>query len=569
MRNPRHAAIIGVVSVLSLATGVLWNRSSGLADEAGPEKVVKAFDFEAGVDGWITLDPAATVEVATGAGQAKEGKGALAFTYTPTKGAFSVVGRQELQIAGARSMSFSIKTSQAAILIVTLKEKDESRYQTNFYSPGGTWASVSLDFSELTLTEDTTDENHQLDVDQVDGFGILDMEVVRAQGTDNPGKRSTLYLDEVRFLSTPVRSALDKGMLDDFENGMNWYPMHISLKAHEVGFDQDTRATLTEAPASVKSGKHALEFHYKVTPGSASVLSKRIAGGVLAEASALRFWERTSAATALIVALNERGGGRYNTTVYCPKDQYQQVCLKTSEFKLDDDSKDANNQLDLGEVASIDITDAAGFLATFTQERIDQERTLLLDGMEVVPKSNENAAGQEGKAVWSEDFRGGTILWIPVQVAFNPLAVKVFPEGSLSVVHPKERGDDSTALEYTYFVTGNTVAGLFRGIRPLKAGSARSMWLVARSESDTTLMVNLKERDESEYHHKVAMNKSDGWKVIGLPLSEFTLSEDKTDENNQLDLDQLKELALVDMSMGIGNPGKNTLWIESISLSAK
>src|SRR4051812_25794647 len=87
-----------------------------------------------------------------------------------------------------------------------------------------------------------------------------------------------------------------------FEDGVGrWMAMGPSSKV----------ALTREAP-HVKEGKAGLQYDYSVAKGEMGALLLPMPDGALAKAKAVRFWVRADAATTLVVALQEKQGGRYS-----------------------------------------------------------------------------------------------------------------------------------------------------------------------------------------------------------------------------------------------------------------
>jgi len=575
MQNASKLTLILLVG--AWLASILWLPRSAAPQHDLPQgDLVQFFSFDEGVGGWTSLDTEAVIKQETDPSQVKVGKGALSFQFTPRKGALSLLSYNNLMIKGANAATFFLKSSEPTVVVFILHERDDSRYQALRYTPAGEWVRHDVHFSDLTLADDASDENDQLDPDQVDAVILADIEVIYAQSAQKTGAPRLMLLDELAFLIAPDRTGDEKLILDDFEDGVGaWFPMQMS-SGEVPSFDASALLRATAERGDVKSGRQALEFRYRITPHQFPVLLHQLAGKKLADSMGVRMWVKTDAPTVLVVSLGERGGGRYSTPFFCPGNRYQQVTLKVADFALDDDAKDANGRLDLATVNSLTIADAASFLATHFQGIAAGERTLYLDRLEMLPKTpvergsggDERTGREELRSLWQDDFREGVIRWLPLRLNLNPLSISLLTDGTLEIVESPDRAIGAKALQFSYTVSTNSLAVLMRPLVLDKADFARSLHLVLRTDADTTLMVNLKERDESEYRYQLPLGKADGWKDLAIPLTIFKLGEDKTDENNRLDPGQLKEIALADISMGVGNAGRNTLWIESVSLMA-
>jgi len=134
---------------------------------------------------------------------AKAGKQSLKMTYT--RGAAKVQGLlrslEKLDLGKATRLELSLKTSQDGMFIVSLEEKDGSRYQqiVDLKAADG-WKSLSYDFSTFTKTDDTQDENDKLDADQIKEMSVADFTTLAGAGA---GVENILRVDEVFFALQP------------------------------------------------------------------------------------------------------------------------------------------------------------------------------------------------------------------------------------------------------------------------------------------------------------------------------------------------------------------------------
>ena len=92
-------------------------------------------------------------------------------------------------------LSFWVRTIQKPIDFVVFAQErtDESRYQVAVHlEPADGWNQLEYDLATFKLADDTKDENDQLDFDQIQNIGIIDIGGIMLQSGD-----STLLLDEV------------------------------------------------------------------------------------------------------------------------------------------------------------------------------------------------------------------------------------------------------------------------------------------------------------------------------------------------------------------------------------
>jgi hypothetical protein len=86
------------------------------------------------------------------------------------------------------------------------------------------------------------------------------------------------------------------------------------------------------------------------------------------------------------------------------------------------------------------------------------------------------------------------------------------------------------------------------------------------SEVEATVIISMKERDGSEYTQFIELTAGDELQPYEFDLASFTLSDDSQDENGQLDLTQVKELSIADVSVLSGKTvPTNTLWLDDLT----
>jgi hypothetical protein len=109
---------------------------------------------------------------------------------------FRDLGR--VNLAKADRLRLSLRLSQKSLVVVSVKERDGSEYQHAIMpeqSEG--WQTLDLALSEMTLGQDSKDENNRLDPDQIKEISILDASGFA--GGALPTGDTTLELDAVHF----------------------------------------------------------------------------------------------------------------------------------------------------------------------------------------------------------------------------------------------------------------------------------------------------------------------------------------------------------------------------------
>lgn len=570
MSRPVRAIAAGRVSVvlaLVLAAG------AGAFSDA-----LITYDFEDGLDGWTSLDPACGLQATYAPEEVKSGTGALKFVYTPQAGALQAVHISGLTVIGAQSLRFWLRTTASTTVAVSVSEHDGSNYMAMFHSPASTWQSVALPLGDFILDEHSTDENGRLDDDQIGSIALLDLATFVASNPDaarlfgsGTGER-TLWLDDFVISSDAVpqrtrkRSRANYTMivLDDFEAGpLQW------LALGPASIAKDT----TNVPDSAT----ALRVQYEVGKAISAVATQIAMPQEAASARAVSLQVRTDDPTAYAVLLTEEDKSTYIATFYIPDAKWHRIDIPLTAFKLDAKPQDEiaqmkpeeaathideNEHLDVDQVRSIQLMDLASL--TGTNPEISGLfgakagiRWLWVDELALssrrVPARTVVREKADGRELVLDGFESEPIAWMP----HGEVAVSLV-EGNAGA------GEASLRLEYD---TGpRRLVALMRDLQGLQTQDMTGVSFLAKSDNPTTLAISLEEPDKSRYTALVSVQASQTWREYVVELSQFALDRDSTDENGHLDPGRLRMLSIIDVS-GIAAAGQsNTLWLDEILL---
>jgi hypothetical protein len=365
--------------VAALALCLLAPSLSTAQTEAPAEPIVR-WSFDAEVGGWQSADPAAQPTIATDANviRADETGGVLEYEYTP--GAFSgIVAPVETGLDGARSLHYWLSTTDYALLANVLTEIDGSEYVAMVCSLPGAWQEVALDLGEFELGEDSSDENEQLDADQVQTIAIADITGFLAEAALNETflvapdlEPRIMWLDEFAASTESLGPRWQEFevdgkpavRLDSFEQSpLRWFL--LAGKGIDVDYDQD----------HVADGEFSLRIAYDLPPGKLVGAMTGMNGAPLTGMQRLSLSLMSEVPTTLIVQLKERDGSEYRTIRgITATDALQRLHFGLEELELGDDSQDENGRLDLDQVKEFVLAD--GSLMTETPVRVN---TLWID----------------------------------------------------------------------------------------------------------------------------------------------------------------------------------------------
>lgn len=326
-------------------------QAAAVPEEAAP---VPKVDFEAEeLDSrWSALDAEATLSVTHEAANVGSGRGALELGYRPRQGVFEQIAFSGLGAERANALRLKLKPSSPTSISLGVEEQSGALYQGLLRIEAGKWVAVDACLDELILAENSADADNRLDPEEIRGFFLADLanlpgEAGRALGLKEGEQR--LWLDDLELAQaakTKRRSRVDRLgdewllVLDGFEDDVPWV-----LPIREAGL-----AFVNGAPKT--QGKRALEMTYTLAKG-------RWVGFVcappgrfdLGPGTDLHVWVKAALSARMVIVLEERGGSKYETA-FKPEadDKWHAVRLPLSGFLMDDNARDENGQLDIGQV---------------------------------------------------------------------------------------------------------------------------------------------------------------------------------------------------------------------------
>jgi len=137
-----------------------------------------------------------------------------------------------------------------------------------------------------------------------------------------------------------------------------------------------TTLSLTDVPAGIPKGQRALQVHYRIEAKKLAGVLRNVNG--LSGVGVRVRLKTDTAAPVLVLGLVERDGSSYQHVIRTLPGEWKCFEVSYHQFFLSDDSKDENGRLDPGEVGTLVIADAGGFLPG-----AGGERTLWIDEYEV------------------------------------------------------------------------------------------------------------------------------------------------------------------------------------------
>ena len=324
-------------------------------------------------------------------------------------------------------------------------------------------------------------------------------------------------------------------------------------------------AKISQTHEDAKQGAGALQFDYEVAQGSLNALAAPLAQGALNTWQALTFDIKSDHDTPLILTLREQGGGQFAATFSIAKDQWQRVELMPSDFTLQNnpnDPKDANGKLDVEKIESFSFLDVSQI---FVQGDVNNLISKML------------GVAQGPRTLWLDDviFSSKPLPELPkVETPEDVMSIDPFlrPQiqwmgvGNIALQRAAAEKPADNALQANYEQAPAQIAAIIKLLKPGVLAGKQQMSFQIASEKPAILIVQLEENSGGKYNFTTPVAGGVKPKMVEADFSDFKPSDDSKDDNDQLDLEQVKQIFVMDAAGLLGQgKGENTLWLGRIS----
>lgn len=315
--------------------------------------------------------------------------------------------------------------------------------------------------------------------------------------------------------------------------------------------------------------KNALKFGYTLAKDGIAAMILPVSENEIGTARSFRFSVKASQATTLAAGIQEQGGGRYIALFHAPANKWQTVTLGASDFVLmegPNDPKDPNGKLDLNQIQALAITDITQLLMQGDTELAKKlfgvtpgTRSLTVGEFTVSTESLPSASFFSPADARLDTFAHPQVGWLALGGAMLERATG----GPLTV----------SGLKMTYKQEAGKLNGIARQIpRGRLAGHDKLVVSVA-SEKPAVFLVQLEERSGGKYNYPVTLEgKKSGESLTArelvFPFADFKPSEDSKDPNNKLDLSDVYQILLIDVSglLGTAKGEDNMLYLGGLRI---
>jgi len=347
-----------------------------LAAVAGAQDgLLLAVDFEQDEGGFVALDDESTVWVNREEGVPYAGEGCLQVDYfqrawLPERNMLGLPGTVALPIAeplpGLAGVSFALRSEVSTPVLVMLVEGDDGpRYNRLVWCEAGQWHEVELSLEEFGRdTDGPEDPDGQLTAETVTGLAVIDAGGFLRHIAEQtpmihiePAAQQALRLDDLKLLSTSTVLPADPAA-GVRVNGYDWPPRGIAILGGE---------RVAVSPGTTDDGGMAVKIDYELPAGTLMGIIHQVPRGSLAGVThfTIRLWT-TGPMDAFINIEEKRSEDdkcSYQAFEQLPgADRWQEITVPVSALRLEQGHEDPNGRLDLEQVETIIIGDAAGIV---------------------------------------------------------------------------------------------------------------------------------------------------------------------------------------------------------------
>lgn len=395
------------ISLLSVTTLCLASLARTVQQPGASQGLLLSDTFAGKQAGWMAFGTGGEIRLTPDAAHIKTGKPALAFDYkiAPNQFVAAVLPVGTGSLARMTKLKFWLKTDSSTAVGVILSEKkpEGGNYAAIVWSPKDTWQQIELtpeDFAPSEGPNDPKDPDGKLDLDQIEGVGVIDLGEMFVNLSGKPelpiaveqvAGAHTLDVDDFQALAEAPPAASPKAsasvVIDDFHRPyLSW----LTLGG----------ADLSRSLSGNPLGGPALEVRYQQLEGKFVVIAHPLGHVDLHGSGSLSFDIASNKDAQIVMALEKRKPGsnegpRYNASFQVPGNrQVLHKSISFAEFQLDENGPaDPEGKLNPDQIKSVSLLDIT---AAFSHEQ--QQNTLWLGQLKAeLQPPGKGVQGQAGQ----------------------------------------------------------------------------------------------------------------------------------------------------------------------------
>lgn len=336
--------------------------------------------------------------------------------------------------------------------------------------------------------------------------------------------------------------------------------------------DEQAILGLTSEQENVLAGTSALELHYLLQPAPAEGagwpkgnVGVQLEGGTPGLA-AVALGLKTSYPTCVAVSLQVEGQEPCLVPVFSTGTDWHHIVLSLNELLPPDQTRLPDSPLPTEQISRLVVVDLGPWLMLigrqlpFIVTPSPGPRRLWIDEVRLV------ATAPSPEVVSLPDGATEAAIIDSCDRAAFRFIVLGGEQVQPSLEQQAEGGAGHYRINYT--LPGGTLFLLLRTMHVGSLAGTANLHFSVRASRPLTLLVSVEESEESNksrYDTAIEIEPSDDWTRLDIPYDSLTLSDDSTDENGQLDPEQITVLTLADMSALVSLENlETTLWLDDI-----
>jgi hypothetical protein len=358
------------------------------------------------------------------------------------------------------------------------------------------------------------------------------------------------------FLAIALASAASWGASTivgwDFEQGMGQWSSP----------DPQTKISLAVGPNEANSGSSALYVKFPRVQKPEELQQRQMPGLVMLQMptppapapTCLEFAVRAKLLTPLMVVLSPAGGAGYARPVMVMPGAYRHVKLFLNEFLPDEKIPPPAKPLNGGDIQGMGFLDGSAFLVMFAKAAESSPIRVPM------PKMGDNEIWLDDIKLTDEPPPAQPPALIDATGEAAKFAAVMNADGQFDREPGGLAGKPCWVMKY---LLGEKEVTAIWGGAPIGALIGTSGLHVTLSVTAPVAMIlQVKERNGAEYSTMLSLQPGQALDRV-VTWSEFKLGDNQNDPDGKLDLDVIKEMALIDISGAIpgGKPQANELRI--------
>jgi len=308
--------------------------------------------------------------------------------------------------------------------------------------------------------------------------------------------------------------------------------VHFDFEAAELPAGWYTTAPegVLAITGEARQGRGALCLQWTPATGGALALIGVKDMVVEGRPQSLAFSFRTEGVTPLVFSLIEADGSSYQGYAYSEGGRWHDVLVDLDELMLSETDPDENERLNVDEIVSftvLDLSNLAGEVGLSLGIK-DGPQRMWLDDVRLTRDfaPHRSARTRDGVRI-IDDFDIDPVPCLPLEAP------------RLSIVEGPDADDDG-AVRIVYSQGERRWVGFVSGVGHLNLRDEQDLRLTLRADNAARLTVVLEERDGSKYTALVKLDPAEGWHTVRLPVQRFKLDKATSDENDALDMGQIR-----------------------------